>query len=66
MEQQYLDSPEKDGTKQAHPAWWRGHNVAYANTLKIFTDIILDQADIGQMFKDPNLEKTSALKVKFL
>jgi len=56
--QQYLDRPDKDGTKEAHPAWWRGHNTAFYNTLNVYKEIISGEDNGDGIKLNQDLEKT--------
>lgn len=38
---EYLDTPNKDNTPQAHPAFWRGKSSGIDDTLKIVSDIMM-------------------------
>ena len=55
--EQYLDKPEKDGTKEAHPAWWRAHHSTMNVCIDIFTGIVSGKDDKTRAFSNANLEK---------
>lgn len=38
---EYLDKPLQDGTRNSHPAYWRGKSAGISETLKIVSDIML-------------------------
>jgi len=38
---EYLDKPLHDGTRNSHPAYWRGKSAGIGETLKIVSDIML-------------------------
>lgn len=52
----YLDRPQDDGTRKAHPAYWRGRVSGVRTALQIIKNII-DDVDNGQgVNKSPQVE----------
>ena len=53
----YMDRPEDDNTKNAHPAWSRGKIAGILETLAIFKDVITGQDDGSGTINSPEIEK---------
>tara|TARA_R110002051_G_scaffold229390_1_gene291398 strand:+ start:177 stop:494 length:318 start_codon:yes stop_codon:yes gene_type:complete len=53
----YMDRPEDDNTKNAHPAWSRGKIAGILETLAIFKDVITGQDNGSGTINSPEIEK---------
>ena len=53
----YLDRPEDDNTKNAHPAWKRGKIAGILETLAIFKDVITGEDNGSGTINSPEIEK---------
>ena len=53
----YMDRPEDDNTKNAHPAWSRGKIAGILETLAIFKEVITGQDNGSGTINSPEIEK---------
>ena len=53
----YMDRPEDDNTKNAHPAYSRGKIAGILETLAIFKEVITGQDNGSGTINSPEIEK---------
>lgn len=53
---EYLDQPELDDTRRAHPAFWRGKASGIEAVLRIVSDIMLGHDDGSGTNNQPDVE----------
>lgn len=53
---EYLDRPLHDGTRNAHPAYWRGKAQGINDVLKIVSDVMLGHDNGSGVNNNPTIE----------